>query len=193
MTRRFIAAVPLFTLTLTACALLIRVAAPEPSAHFDLLVLDREQPRLWPWLTAHFLHTDNAHLGWNLVAFVGLGWLGERGGRGRFFESIAAGIIAVDIWFAWIDATLRFYCGLSGVLNTVLLATLYGLRREIAAPWLIGVAGLVALKLGIEWHSGVALFTHTRWPPAVGAHIAGFVAGLILVAAYAWSDRTRGV
>lgn len=193
MTNRFIAGIPPITLTLIVLAMVITAFAPEPSTLFDRLVLDREQPRVWPWLTAHWLHTDNAHLLWNLVAFGCLGWLGERDGRVRFFVSIAVGIIAVDIWFAWVDVTLRFYCGLSGALNTVLLVTLYGLRREIAVSWLLAVAALVALKLGVEWHTGVALLTHTRWRPAVGAHIAGFVGGLILVATYAWSDRSRGV
>ena len=109
-------------------------------------MLDRAQPRPWPWLTAHFLHTDVVHLGWNVFAFGCLGVLGEREGRVRFATAIAAGIVAVDIWFAWINVDLRFYCGLSGVLNTVLLVTLYALRGRIAARWLFVAAVLVALE-----------------------------------------------
>ena len=189
MTDRTTARWPPITLSLTAVALLIYVAAPETSARFDLLVLDRDEPRWWPWLTAHFLHTDPAHVGWNLFAFVCLGWLGEPNQRLRYALSIVAGIVAVDFWFAWSNDGLRYYCGLSGALNTVLLATLYGLRGSIAPRWLVAFAVLVALKIGWEWHSGVALITHTQWPPAVGAHIAGYVAGVLLVAAYAWRDR----
>lgn len=189
MTDRSAARWPPITLSLTAIALLVYVAAPETSAQFDLLVLDRDEPRWWPWLTAHFLHTDPAHVGWNLFAFVCLGWLGEPDQRLRYALSIVGGIVAVDCWFAWCNDGFRYYCGLSGVLNTVLLATLYGLRDRIAPRWLVAFAVLVALKIGWEWHSGVALITHTQWPPAVGAHVAGFTAGVLLVAAYAWRDR----
>jgi rhomboid family GlyGly-CTERM serine protease len=189
LTGRVAARWPPITLSLTAIALLIYVAAPETSARFDLLVLDRDEPRWWPWLTAHFLHTDPAHVGWNLFAFVCLGWLGELDQRLRYALSIVAGIVAVDFWFVWSNDSLRYYCGLSGALNTVLLATLYGLRDRIAPRWLVAFAVLVALKIGWEWHSGVALITHTQWPPAVGAHVAGYVAGVLLVAAYAWRDR----
>ena len=189
MTARSASQWPLITLGLTGVALLLYVAAPETTQRFDLLVLDRDQPRGWPWLTAHFLHTDPAHVGWNLLAFVCLGWLGEPAHRARYASSIIVGIVAVDCWFVWFNADLRYYCGLSGILNTVLLATLYALRDSIAPRWLFAFAGLVGAKIAWEWHTGVALLTHTQWPPAVGAHIAGFVAGVVLVAGYAWRDR----
>lgn len=190
MTAPLASRAPLLTLTLTALALVIYVAAPETSSRFDALVLDRDQARWWPWLSAHLLHTDPAHLGWNLFAFVCLGTLAETANRTRYAVSIVVGIIAVDVWFAWADTGLRYYCGFSGALNTVLLATLYCLRGSIGARWLIAFAVAVALKIAWEWHSGAALFTHTLWPPAAGAHIAGFVAGMMLVGIYAWRDRS---
>jgi hypothetical protein len=55
--------------------------------------------------------------------------------------------------------------------------------------WLVAFAGLVTLKLGWEWHTGVALFTHTRWPSAVGAHVAGFAGGVVWAGCAAWLDR----
>jgi membrane associated rhomboid family serine protease len=181
--------VPWITLALIVVAIAIGFVTPEPSAGFDLLVLDHAQPRAWPWLSAHFLHTDAAHLGWNVFALGCLGVLGERENPVRFVAAIVAGIAAVDVWFAWIDTDLRFYCGLSGVLNTVLLIVLYALRGRIATRFLVGAAVLVALKVGWEWHSGVALFTQSRWPSAVGAHVAGFVAALPLLALFVWRDR----
>ncbi len=193
MTKPRLANVPLITLTLIILAIVIGLIAPEPSALFDLLVLDREQPRPWPWLTAHLLHTDIIHLGWNVFAFGCLGVLGERESRTRFATALAAGIVGVNIWFAWINDDLRFYCGLSGMLNTVLLVTLYALRGRIAPRWLFAAAVLVALKLGWEWHTGIALLTHSRWPSAVGAHIAGFAAALPLLTVYVWRDRRAAV
>jgi membrane associated rhomboid family serine protease len=185
------ARVPLATLTLIATIVVVALIAPLPSAAFDALVLDRDNVKPWAWLTAHVLHTDWSHVGWNLFAFGCLGVLAEPVDRVRFVTSMAVGIVAVDVWFAWFDTSLRFYCGLSGALNTVLLAALYALRGAIAAPWLFAVGAIAAAKIGWEWHSGAALLTHARWPSAVGAHVAGFAAGLALIAAFAAHDRAR--
>ena len=191
MISRFFARSPTVSLALALLATFLAIVAPENSERFDLLVLDRAEPRWWRWLTAHVLHTDLTHLGWNVLALLCLGFLAEPQNRRRFVLSIVVGVVAVDVWFAWFNVTLRYYCGLSGVLNTTLLVTLYTLRESIAPRWLIAFAVLVAAKLTWEWHSGVALLTHTQWPPAVGAHVAGFGAGLLLVGTYAWRDRPR--
>jgi membrane associated rhomboid family serine protease len=82
---------PVFTIVLIALTILISVMAPEPSSQFDFFVLDREQPRPWPWLTTHFLHTDPAHLLWNVLALGCLGWLGEAEGRVPFVISCVSG------------------------------------------------------------------------------------------------------
>jgi membrane associated rhomboid family serine protease len=182
---------PIVTGALLLLTILISLVAPEPSPHFDFLVLDREQARPWTWLTTHFLHTDPGHVFWNLLAFGCLGWLGEADGRLRFVSSLFVGIIAVDMWFTFVAHDLRFYCGMSGALNTVLLVTLYTLRGSIAPIWLYAFAAVVGLKLVWENHTGVALLTHTRWPSAVGAHVAGYGAGVLMVAVLAWRDRLR--
>jgi len=183
--------IPVLTLSIVVAMLAIELLASEPSHAFTLLVLDRAAPRPWPWLTTHFLHTDWAHVGWNALAFAILGWLGEPLGRWRFVLSIGVGIAAVDIWFAWFAPNLRFYCGLSGALNTVLLATLYALRDSVPRRALFAVAVLVAGKVAWEGVTGTALLTHTRWPSAVGAHVAGYCAGVLLVLLLAWRDRAR--
>jgi membrane associated rhomboid family serine protease len=185
--------IPLVALTLGVIIVAIAFVAPFSSSAFDALVLDRATPKPWAWLTAHVLHTDPVHVAWNVFALVCLGALAEPIDRVRFVVSLAVGVAAVDVWFVAFDTSLRFYCGLSGALNTVLLAALYALRGVIAAPWLLAVAAILAAKVGWEWHTGVALLTHTRWPSAVGAHLAGFVAGVALVVSFAWRDRARGV
>ena len=172
---------------------LLAFVAPYSSAAFDALVLDRARLHPWALLTAHVLHTDWSHLGWNVFALACLGALAEPVDRTRFLVSLAVGAAAVDVWFVWFDQSLQLYCGLSGALNSVLLATLYALRGAIAAPWLGAIAALSAAKVGWEWHTGAALVTHTRWPSAVGAHVAGFAAGIVLDGVYAWRDRARRV
>ena len=186
------ARIPFATLALCATIVAIALVAPYTSPAFDQLVLDRANPKPWAWLTAHVLHTDGAHVGWNLFALACLGVLAEPIDRTRFVLSIGVGIAAVDVWFGF-DTSLRLYCGLSGALNTVLLATLYQLRGAIAAAWLFGMAAVAAAKVGWEWHTGAAFLTHTRWPSAVGAHVAGFAAGVVLDACFAARDRARDV
>jgi len=187
------ARIPFVALALCAIIAAIAVAVPYASPAFDALVLDRASAKPWAWLTAHVLHTDWSHVGWNVFALACLGALAEPIDRARFVVSIVVGVAAVDAWFAWFDASLRFYCGLSGALNTVLLASLYQLRGAIGAPWLLAVAAISAAKVGWEWHTGVAFLTHTRWPSAVGAHVAGFGGGVVLDAVFAWRDRARDV
>ncbi|HET6473704.1 MAG TPA: rhombosortase [Pseudomonadales bacterium] len=184
---------PFATLALAALIVAVTFVAPYSSAAFDALVLDRAGVKPWALLTAHVLHTDWSHVGWNVFALACLGALAEPVDRTRFVVSLAVGVAAVDVWFVWFDPSLQFYCGLSGALNTVLLATLYALRDAIATPWLFAVAAISAAKVGWEWHTGAALVTHTRWPSAVGAHIAGFAAGIVLDGVYAWRDRARRV
>jgi len=180
---------PLVTLVVTAVVLMVAAIAPEPSHAFDALVLDRERPRAWTLVTAHVLHTDPAHVGWNIVALLCLGILAEPLGRVRFVASLVVGIVAVDVWFVFVDQSLRFYCGLSGALNAVLLATLYALRESVPAKWLFAIAAIAMAKAGWEWHTGAALLTHTRWPAAVGAHVAGLVGGAAWIALIALRDR----
>lgn len=190
MTERAARDWPLVTIALTALVVLIGLSVPEPSGAFDALVLDRERVHPWSWLTAHVVHTDAAHLTWNAFAFACLGTLAEPLGRARFVESMVIGVVAVDVWFACAaDPSLRYYCGSSGALNTVLLATLYALRGSVPTRWLVAVAVVAAAKVGWEWHSGGALLTHSRWPAAVGAHVAGFIAGVGWIALLAARDR----
>jgi membrane associated rhomboid family serine protease len=76
---------------------------------------------------------------------------------------------------------LDYYCGLSGVLNTLLLAALwYEWRRT--RSWLIIVITLGAvIKTLIEVSSGEALLTHIDWPPYAWSHVAGLIGGILLV------------
>jgi hypothetical protein len=80
----------------------------------------------------------------------------------------------------------------------------------VQSNWPVVTLALIALTLSISLSApepsarfdygavntvlltGVALFTHTRWPSAVAAHIAGYDAGVLLVSIFAWRDRPRG-
>ncbi len=184
---------------LTLCLGVVMAAAylllgPAPAG----LMLERQavaNGEIWRLLTGHLVHADNAHLSWNLGAFLvlsGLYELQERPGPGRYFGLIAAGALAVDAWFWWLQPSLPVYCGLSGVLNSffaVLAVFLWRRTRHTA----IALAGLAAIaKIAVEATLGASLLPTTTWTAVPGAHGAGFAAGLILgLARFLARERPR--
>ncbi|MCH8002662.1 MAG: rhombosortase [Proteobacteria bacterium] len=138
---------------------------------------------IWRLLTGHLVHADDAHLSWNLGAFLvlsGLYELQERPGPGRYFGLIAAGALAIDAWFWWLQPGLPVYCGLSGVLNSFFAVLAVLLWRRTRHP-AIALAGLAAIaKIAVEAALGAALLPTTTWTAVPGAHAAGFAAGLLL-------------
>ncbi len=155
----------------------------------DALVLDHrwfDEP--WRLLTGHLVHTDAEHLGWNLLALVGLGLgLQRQGGAGR---PLLAGLLAVTAW--WLLDGPSAYVGLSGVLNALflVLAGRLWLRRGDGLA-LVAVLGLFG-KIGWEMAAGVPLFTQTAWPPAPQAHLAGALGGMLLLIAEAGYRSATG-
>ncbi len=164
---------------MTAAYLLL---GPAPAG----LMLEREavaNGEIWRLLTAHLVHADNAHLAWNLGAFLvlsGLYELQERPGPGRYFGLLAASALAVDAWFWWLQPGLPVYCGLSGVLNGffAILAIFLWHRTRHPASALAGLAAIA--KIAVEAGLGAPLLPTTAWTAVPGAHAAGFAAGLLL-------------
>lgn len=141
----------------------------------------------WRLFSGHWLHADTAHLGWNLAALLLLGSLAERHGRGSLLACLLLGGLAVNATLLWMLPGMTHYCGLSGVLNALLLPALAGLRRPSGdGPlWLVGVLSLG--KILVELKGGAALFTHTAWASVPEAHLAGWLAGL-LPGAWIWAS-----
>jgi membrane associated rhomboid family serine protease len=185
-------------LTAGSIALTIGVYGFDGLTDRDLLfagVLDRSAPfELWRSVTAHLLHTDLNHLVWNASVLLLVGWMIEHHSRILLLLAAASGMAAVNVWF-FLLADAGYYCGWSGALNTLLLCALYTLYSktddrvlsvlQLAAHHLVlALIALCALAKNLyELHSGVALLSNTIWSPAPGAHIAGWLAGLIVVLA----------
>jgi hypothetical protein len=75
---------------------------------------------------------------------------------------------------------LRYYCGLSGILNSLLIFGLLYLWRDMRHPLiLLTMAGAIT-KIVLELGAGQALLTSTAWPSVPTAHAAGFLCGLVL-------------
>lgn len=137
----------------------------------------------------------------NLAALLLLGSVIERRSRALLLASVCVGMVGVDIWFLQ-TSTSRYYCGWSGVLNTLLLVALYCLYWPAAAQtpalrWrrrannlvIVLIAAGALLKTLYEGQQGQALASQTLWPSAPGAHLAGWLAGLLVVLIIVLSAR----
>ncbi len=170
---------PRFTLLLTlVCIGLYTLLGPAPAA----LVFDRgavAQGEWWRLVTGHFVHGDVQHALWNITALAILAAILERRGACYLGWVVAFGIAAVDLWLWWGTSSLEWYCGLSGLLNTLLVVVLIDVWLETRRPLVAIIGVMLVAKLTLEIALNQALFTHTAWPSVPWAHAAGFAGGLL--------------
>ncbi len=184
---------PWLTLLLSGLvvALYLLLGPAPPGLVFDHARV--AQGEVWRLLSAHLVHSDAAHLAWNLAAFVILGALLEwrAGCRGwAYLGLLVTAALAVDAWLWWLQPDLWIYCGLSGVLNALYAALAALLWLETRHP-LFALALLGDLtKIAVETANGGALLPTTTWSAVPGAHLAGIVAGLIFVSLVAARDNS---
>lgn len=138
---------------------------------------------IWRLVTGHLVHADLRHLGWNCLGLLVLGTLLEQYSKTAWWAAIFSGIASVSILLLSPFSQLDYYCGLSGVLNTLLLVVLwYEWRRT--RSWLVIAVTLGAVaKTLIEVSTGDSVLTHIDWPPYAWSHVAGLIGGLLVVSA----------
>ena len=95
--------------------------------------------------------------------------------------------LGVDAWLWWGDPALSYYCGLSGILNGLLIVGLVHLWRDTRHLVVLLTALVAVLKIFVEINTGQSLVTQTAWPSVPVAHAAGYLSGLVLAA----GDRRR--
>lgn len=177
------ARLPWVSLTLAGLtAALFAAFGPAPEAWvYDRVAIAHGE--WWRLLSGHWMHSDGGHLTWNLGALLALGWIVEARNRVALLAGLLAGTIGVDLmlWLALPELTR--YCGMSGVLNTVLLFALATLWRDATAPVLLATGMLSFAKIVVEIWSGQALLTSTAWASIPQAHLAGWLIGLVLIVA----------
>jgi rhomboid family GlyGly-CTERM serine protease len=146
----------------------------------------------WRIVSGHFMHADLQHLLWNCLGLAVLGTLIEQRSRIAWWAALGAGIAAVSSLLLSPFSQLDYYCGLSGVLNTLLLVALW-LEWRFTRSWLIIAitCGSIA-KAVIEVSLGTSIMTHISWPPYAWSHVAGLVGGLIIIGFYCSTSRHRG-
>jgi rhomboid family GlyGly-CTERM serine protease len=166
---------------LAAAALILFLAlGPAPEAWvFDRAAISHGE--WWRLITGHWVHSDGSHALWNIAALLCLGALFEARLRWRLFPVLLAGAAGVSAWLFWGEPALQVYCGLSGILNSVLIVGLMLMWRQQRQPLVLMTAVGAAVKIIVEVHLGQALLSDTAWPSVATAHAAGFLSGIILV------------
>lgn len=132
-------------------------------------------------LTGHFMHSDFNHWLWNCLAMLTLGTVIELTSKRLLAGCLLAGIAGVDILLLSAFSPLDYYCGLSGVLNSLLVVALWQIWQQTRSQWVIASVLLCIGKIFIETNSQQSLITHISWPPYPAAHGAGATAGLLVV------------
>jgi len=97
--------------------------------------------------------------------------------------SLVVGIASVSALLMMPNTHLNYYCGLSGVLNTLLVVAIWS-EWQATRSWLILAVALGSLgKVLIELLIGNSVLTHISWPPYAWSHLAGLIGGLLMVGA----------
>ena len=173
--------IPFITLLLAllAGALMLLPAAQKAHLYVDLDAI--EQGHFLGLLSGHWMHADFEHLVWNVAAFAILGSLLERHSRTLLLSSLAIGTLAIDVLLLSPLSDIQRYCGLSGVLNTLLGVALYLNWRQTRSALVVMIGFLSILKILIELGSGQSVFTDISWPPFPLAHLAGLLATPVVI------------
>ena len=147
----------------------------------------------WRLVTAHLVHFDLAHLGWNLAGLALVAWLfgGEFDFR-SWIVILVASTVAVDLGFLVLEPQLARYVGFSGLLH--------GLAAAGVCVWLVRyrdvataiVAAVLAAKLAWEHVMGPMPFTTQTLalPTIFEAHTYGAIGGLLAAAWLEWRRRS---
>jgi len=182
MTRQSTAGpLPWLSLTLAGLmAVLFAALGPAPEAW----VYDRAaiiHGEWWRLLSGHWVHSDGGHLIWNLGALLVLGWIIETRNRVMLFTGLLTGTFGVNLMLWLTLPELARYCGMSGVLNTLLLFAFAALWCVATAPVLTVIGTLSFAKILVEISAGQALLTSAAWESVPQAHLAGWLIGLVLI------------
>lgn len=149
--------------------------------HFDQIYLGK----LLGLITGHWIHANFQHLIWNVAALAILGTMIERRSRSLLLWSLLVGTLSVDLLLLSPFSDLQRYCGLSGVLNTLLGVVLYLFWRETRSTLVPLTAVLSLAKIALEMYSGQSVFTEIAWPPFAAAHLAGILGAPLAIILWA--------
>lgn len=173
--------------TFTAGVLVLCIASSKIAIIASLFVYDRVailRGELWRLVTSHFVHFNDIHLIYNLIAFGVIGWIIEYKGY-RYFKFLcllmACSISAVMIV---LKPDMSFFGGLSGIVcGAIAYCSLQCLLAK--TPWrTISIFTIIFLfvKVGLEIYNSGSLLpywgTHDFIPIPL-SHITGIFIAFI--------------
>lgn len=88
-----------------------------------------------------------------------LGALFEDRLQWRLPLALLVGTVGVDVWLWWGGPALQYYCGLSGILNSLLVMGLVRLWIDLRHPFVLLTGVGAAMKIFVEINAGQALLT----------------------------------
>jgi rhomboid family GlyGly-CTERM serine protease len=186
-------ALPWRTLLLTLLATMAYfLLGPAP----DAWVVSRQavgQGEWWTLISGHWIHSDHQHALWNISALFILGSLFEQPLKHRIFTELILASLLLSLWMGVYLPELQAYCGLSGILNTLLVTGTITLWKQYHSPALLIILVLALLKNLVELFSHQAIFTHTLWPSVPEAHLVGMGIGIVFVLARTNTTRKAGI
>ena len=139
------------------------------------------QGRWWRLVSGHFIHADLNHLLWNCLGFAVLGCYLENISRRLLLASLLMGMFSVNLLLLSDFCQLDYYCGLSGILNTLLFTALWIYWKRTRSRTAIVVSILCFAKLLIELTMHESLLSDISLEPYTPSHLAGSVGGLVLI------------
>lgn len=152
-------------------------AAPETLVYEREAILNGE---VWRLITGHWVHSDTQHATWNIIALLLLGCLFENTLKRHLFTVLLISSLALSGWIILFMPQMTSYCGLSGILNSLLVVGTLTLWQQQRSITLLLILLLAVLKSIVELQTQSAIFTHTAWPSVPAAHLAGMVIGLLI-------------
>jgi rhomboid family GlyGly-CTERM serine protease len=172
----------LLRFTQVACG--ISVIAFFCQQYFDLLVFDKTavtQGEYWRLLSGHFTHSSFSHAVWDIIAFsASLVWLATYSTR-ALIPSVVAGVLLVNILLLSNGSPINYYCGLSGILFSPLIAAAYLHAKHHKNVMGVMPLLLIVIKLIADLITQETVFVNTQWQAYPESHLMGAVAGLFVV------------
>lgn len=138
----------------------------------------------WRLLTAHLLHLGWGHLWPNVAALLLIGALFEDlFDYGDWLGVGLASALTIDAGLYFLDPSVRWYVGLSGVLHGFVAAgALSSLRRGRSLGAVLAVGLSAKLVWEQTWGPMPFTATTTGGPVIVAAHLYGSAGGLVAAA-----------
>ena len=184
--------IPVLTISLLTILIALHwLVADKTPLYFS--AADIFQGEIWRIVSGHFMHADLQHLLWNCLGLAVLGTLLEYRSKTVLLAAFSNGILFVSALLLTPFARLEYYCGLSGVLNTLLLVALWLEWKLTRSRLIILIACGCIAKVLIEVSQGVSIMTHISWPPYAWSHVAGLIGGLFLIWMQAWPKPRPGL